>query len=88
MLKFIAAKDVAEQHAIDLARPKNKPVTGAMLGDLTMLVLNRFIEQVDWDAITEMYLAGLVDGEDLALIQRAVKALVDGGIEYVGINGD
>lgn len=87
MLNFTAAKDVSSE-SVNLRRP-NKSVNGETLGALTMLVLNRFMEQVKWDDIVRTYLEGLVDDEDLALIQRAVRALVDGGIEFTGVtNGD
>lgn len=84
MLKFVAAAEIEAQHAIDLSQPTSSGLSGAELGTLTMLVLNRFIEQADWDSIVSIYLTGLADDVDISLIQRAVKALIEGGVEFVG----
>lgn len=82
-LKFIAAQEVANDSGMEFRRPSESALTGSEIGTLTMLVLHRFMEQVEWDDIVSIYLDGLVDDEDKALIQRAVKALVAGGVEYV-----
>lgn len=83
-LKFVAATEVANTEGIQFKRPSDTALTGNELGTLTMMVLNRFIEQVEWDDIVSIYLTGLVDDEDMALIQRAVKALVNGGLAFNG----
>lgn len=83
MLKFVKATEVANETGVTLNRPLDSGLSATDLGTLTMMVLNRFMEQVKWDDIVSIYLDGLVDDEDKALIQRAVKALVDGGVEYV-----
>lgn len=82
MLRFVTARDVTNE-GIDLSRP-TKALDGEGLGFLTTLVIDRFLEGVDWDAVTSMYLTGLADADDIALITRAVKALMAGGVEYVG----
>lgn len=83
MLKFVQAAEVANAQGMKFVkRPNDTSLDSAELGTLTMMVLNRFMEQVEWDDIVSIYLAGLVGDEDMALIQRAVKALVAGGIEY------
>lgn len=82
MLKFVQAAEVANAEGLDLSTPEDTSLSGAELGTLTMLVLNRFMEQVDWDSIVSIYLSGLADQEDVALIQRAVKALVGGGVQF------
>jgi hypothetical protein len=82
MLKFVAAKEVANEQGINLTQPVDSGLSGAELGSLTMMVLNRFMEQVEWDDIVSIYLTGLCDSDDIALIQRAVKALVAGGVEF------
>jgi hypothetical protein len=84
MLKFVKAQEVANAASIEFKRPTDSGLSGSELGTLTMLVLNRFIEQVEWDDVVSIYLDGLVDEEDLSLIQRAVKALIAGGIEFNG----
>lgn len=83
MLKFVKATEVANEAGMKFKRPEESGLSGADLGTLTMMVLNRFIESIEWDDVVSIYLSGLVDDEDMALIQRAVKALVDGGVEYV-----
>lgn len=83
MLKFIEAKDAAAKVGVDLNQPVNSGLSGADLGTLTMLVINRFMEQVAWDDIVSVYLTGLCDSDDLAIVQRAVRALMESGIEYV-----
>lgn len=84
MLKFVKAQEVANAASIEFKRPTDSGLDGSELGTLTMMVLNRFIEQVEWDDVVSIYLDGLVDEEDLSLIQRAVKALIAGGIEFNG----
>lgn len=81
-IQFIAAKDI-DPNKVNLNRDAKKPADAATLGALTMLVVNNFMAQVKWEDICEVYLSGLVDDEDMALIKRAVSALVSGGIEYV-----
>jgi len=83
MLKFIKAKEIANETGLKFKAPEDTALTGAELGTLTMMVLNRFMEQVEWETITSVYLSGLVDETDMAIIQRAVKSLVDGGVEFV-----
>lgn len=87
-LKFVTAQEVANNEGIKFKRPAEgeKSLDGAMLGTLTMLTFNRFIEQVDWDMITQAYLSGLVDEEDRLLIKRALEALVTGGAEFAPVN--
>lgn len=89
-LKFVTAKEVANNEGIKFKRPAEgeKSLNGEMLGTLTMLTFNRFIEQVDWDMVTLAYLSGLVDEEDRLLIKRALEALVTGGAEYAPANVD
>lgn len=82
MLKFVQAAEVANAQGVTFKRPDQTGLSSTDLGTLTMMVVNRFIEQVEWDDIVSIYVSGLVDDEDMALIQRAVKALVEGGIEY------
>lgn len=81
MLKFIAAKEVENQEKVVLKRV-GTALTGGELGMLTMMVIDRFVKQTDWESITEIYLAGLVGDDDLALIKRAVRALMDQGLSY------
>lgn len=83
MLKFVEAKDVANKAGVDLKQPVDSGLSGADLGTLTMLVINRFMEQVAWDDIVSVYLTGLCDSDDLAIVQRAVRALMESGVEYV-----
>lgn len=82
-LKFVKATEVAAENGVKFKRPEDSSLSGAELGTLTMMVLNRFIESVVWDDVVSIYLDGLVDDEDKALIQRAVNGLVKGGVEYV-----
>lgn len=83
MLKFVEATAVANSAGMNFVkRPMDTSLDSQELGTLTMMVLNRFMEQVEWDDIVSIYLDGLVDDEDKSLIQRAVKALVAGGIEF------
>lgn len=76
----MALRFIAGAEGKDFKRPE-KSVSGAELGMLTTLVIERFIEQVEWDDVMSIYLTGLVDDEDLSLIQRAVKAIVAGGVQ-------
>jgi len=83
MLKFVEATEVANAEKMKFVKPpKDTSLSGAELGTLTMMVLNRFMEQVQWDDIVSIYLSGLCDAEDIAIVQRAVKALIEGGIEF------
>lgn len=82
MLKFVSATEVANDVGVAF-KPTDSSLSSSELGTLTMMVVNRFMEQVNWDDIVSIYTSGLVDAEDMALIQRAVKALMAGGIEYV-----
>ena len=83
MLKFVAAAEVANDEGMKFIKPPaDTSLSGSELGTLTMMVLNRFLESVNWDDIVSIYLSGLCDADDLAIVQRAVKALVDGGIEF------
>jgi len=82
MLKFVEAASVANTEGMKFKPAENSSLSGEDLGTLTMMVLHRFMEQVDWANVVEVYLSGLVDTEDKALIKRAVSALVAGGIEF------
>lgn len=83
MLKFVAAAEVANDEGMKFVKaPGDTSLSGSELGTLTMMVLNRFHESVNWDDVVTIYLSGLCDADDLAIVQRAVKALVKGGIEF------
>lgn len=85
MLQFIKAQEV-ENAGITLTKPQDSSLSGEMLGRLTMLVVNRFLESVEWDDVVSIYLAGLVDDEDEALIQRAVRVLMEGGVQFNAVS--
>lgn len=84
MLRFVKAAEVANAEGMDLTTPQDTSLSGAELGTMTMLVLNRFLSQVNWEDVAAIYLSGLVDEEDMGLIQRACRSLVAGGIEFNG----
>lgn len=84
MLKFVEATEVANNEGMKFVKaPNDTSLSGAELGTLTMMVIHRFFEQVNWDDIVSIYLSGLCDGDDIAIVQRAVKALIEGGVEFV-----
>lgn len=83
MLKFVKAAEVANDGGLQFVKqPTDTRLNGGELATLTHMVINRFLEGVDWDSVVDMYLSGLADQDDRALIQRAVKGLMQGGIAY------
>jgi len=80
MLKFVKAAEVAAGTGLTLRKP-NGGLTGEMLGTLTMLTINRFLDAVEWEDIAVLYLTGLASDEDIALMGRAIRALMEGGVE-------
>ena len=83
MLKFVAATEAANDGGMKFVKPPaDTSLSGQELGTLTHMVINRFIESVNWEDVVSIYLGGLVDEDDKALIQRAVRVLMDGGIEF------
>lgn len=82
MLKFITVKEAEAALDAPLLGRTGSSLTGAELAGLTQMVVDRFLKQVNWEDITEIYLSGLCGDDDLALIKRAVRALMDGGVSY------
>jgi len=78
MLRFIAGQEVSK--AIPLRKPEGG-MSGEMLGQMTMTVIHRYLESVPWEDVVSLYLGGLADDEDVAIIARAVRALMAGGVE-------
>jgi hypothetical protein len=60
-----------------------KEQSGDVTGTLAMIVLSRFLEQVEWDKVVEVYLSGIVDEDEMALIAWALRASVREGVEFV-----
>lgn len=74
MLNFVAAAQ-ASQEGFDHKRPADDAgdLTPDELRNLTTLVIRRFIQQVEWESITDIYLGGLVSDADLELIKGFVR---------------
>ena len=69
MLNYISARE----HKVTPTAPTEGTLPDQTRDLLIDLVMTRFIEGVDWDGVTEIYLKGLVIPEDLEIIQGVVK---------------
>lgn len=76
MLNFIQEKTMAEE-GFELYRPEDGAVSGQMLGHLAVMVVDRVIEQINWEDMAELYLSGLVDDTDLGLLKRACRVVAN-----------